>query len=80
MIISIMLGIIVIINMVQVLMLIVRGGKEQNIYQVLIFITGLVCNIGYFTLAISKSIVSGLLLMRNSWKHWRRSKDKGCRI
>ena len=56
MIISIMLGIIVIINMVQVLMLIVRGGKEQNIYQVLIFITGLVCNIGYFTLAISKSI------------------------
>ena len=37
-------------------MLINRGGKEQNIYQVLMYVMVCVCNIGYFAMSIAKTV------------------------
>ncbi|MBQ5917282.1 MAG: hypothetical protein IIW92_01810, partial [Lachnospiraceae bacterium] len=56
MIICILFGIAAIISFIQLVMLINRGGKEQNIYQILMYTMCVVCNVGYFALAISKSI------------------------
>lgn len=55
MIICILFGIAAIISFIQLVMLINRGGKEQNIYQILMYTMCAVCNVGYFALAISKS-------------------------
>lgn len=55
MIICILFGIAAIISYIQLVMLIIRGGKEQNIYQILMYTMCAVCNVGYFALAISKS-------------------------
>ena len=49
-------GIAAVITFIQVLMLIIRGGREQNIYQVLMYVMCCVCNVGYFALAIAKSV------------------------
>lgn len=48
-------GVVAVISFVQLLMLIIRGGKEQNIYQILMYTMCAVCNVGYFGLSIAKS-------------------------
>ena len=55
MVICTLFGIIAVISFIQLLMLIIRGGKEQNIYQILMYTMCAVCNVGYFALAIAKS-------------------------
>lgn len=55
MIICVLYGITAIISYIQLIMLIIRGGKEQNIYHILMYTMCCVCNVGYFALAISKS-------------------------
>ena len=49
------------ISFVQLLMLIIRGGKEQNIYQILMYTMCAVCNIAYFGLAVAKSADMGII-------------------
>ena len=50
-----------VITFMQMIMLINRGGKEQNIYQLLLYVMGCVCNIGYFALAISKTLEMAII-------------------
>lgn len=54
-------GLAVVISFMQLIILINRGGKEQNIYQVLLYVTVCVCNVGYFALAISKTVEMAII-------------------
>lgn len=59
--ISIFTGIAAAISLIQLLIMIVRGGKNQNIYQLMLFIMIFISNIGYFLLGISKSVDAAIL-------------------
>lgn len=48
-------GIVAVISFIQLLLLIIRGGKEQNIYHILMYTICAVCNIAYFAISIAKS-------------------------
>ena len=56
MIICTLYGLAAVVSFIQLIMLINRGGKEQNIYQVLMYVMVCVCNIGYFAMSIAKTV------------------------
>ena len=55
MVICVLYGLVAVISFIQLLMLIIRGGKEQNIYHVLMYTICAVCNIAYFAITIARS-------------------------
>ena len=61
MIISALYGIMAIITFIQLLMLLVRGGKAQDIYQLLMLVMGLICNVGYLAMSLSESVGEAIL-------------------
>lgn len=59
--ISVLFGVLACITFIQLLMLINRGGKDQNIYQLLLFMMGLICNIGYLAMSLADSVGEAIL-------------------
>lgn len=56
-----LVGIATFITFIQTIMFVVRGGKNQNLYQFMIFFGVLITNIGYFVLSTSDYIETALL-------------------
>lgn len=56
-----LVGIATFITFIQTIMFVVKGGKNQNLYQVMIFFGVLITNIGYFVLSTSDTIETALL-------------------
>ncbi len=59
--INVLTGLAVLITFIQLTILIVRGGKTQNFYRLMIFLMMLVCNIGYFTMGIVETVDAAIL-------------------
>lgn len=59
--ISILYFIAALITFIQMALLIIKGGKEQNIYKLLMFIMCLICNVGFFTLAVASTVEEAIL-------------------
>lgn len=54
-------GMAVVMALIVLILMIVRGGKNQNIYQLMISIVILICNIGYFAIGLSESVDAAIL-------------------
>lgn len=61
MVISALYGIVAAMTFIQLFMLIMRGGKNQNIYQLLLFVMGFICNIGYLAMSLANSVGEAIL-------------------
>ncbi len=58
---TILVGIATLITFIQTIIFVVRGGKNQNFYQFMIFFGVLITNIGYFALSTSSNVETALL-------------------
>lgn len=58
---SLLYGAAAVLVFLQLVFLLFRGGKQQSAYFIVLFSLTLVCNIGYFALAISKSVEAAIL-------------------
>ncbi len=59
--ISILMGLAALITFIQLIMLIVQVGKNQNFYQMMIFIMVLISNVGYFAKSMAESVDAAIL-------------------
>lgn len=58
---SILTGIATVISGIQFVSLVIRGGKNQNIYQLMLFVVTFVCNVGYFTIGLTDSVEAAII-------------------
>jgi len=58
---TVLTGIAALITYFELLLLIIRGGKTQNVYQVMMFILVVVCNTGYFVVCVSDTLGEAIL-------------------
>lgn len=58
---SALYGIAAFIVLIQLIALITKGGKTQSVYMLLLFVVTVICNLGYFAIAISQSVETAVL-------------------
>ena len=59
--INILTGLAVIVAFFQLIMLIVQVGKNQNFYQLMIFLMILTCNTGYFLMGLTETVEAAII-------------------
>lgn len=58
---TVLVGLSTLITFIQMIIFVVRGGKNQNFYQFMIFFGVLITNIGYLAMSMTRSVEAALL-------------------
>ena len=58
---STLYALVAVISFVQLISLLIKGGKNQNVYMLLLFAVTLICNIGYYAISVSESVETAVL-------------------
>jgi len=58
---STLYALVAVISFMQLILLLIKGGKNQNVYVLLLFAVTLICNIGYYAISVSESVETAVL-------------------